>query len=118
MAHDIDHFFALLFENLQVIPVNLNRELSFDPADSLLHVVFNGLRKIPEDPGNSVKLPPHGPNQRVLIAVKHRTPPALGLKIDKIFGVEESGSVSAVVGAPDLAGRDGDFRETGQYDAG
>ena len=48
VRHGGGDFVALLFESLQVIAEKLERKLAFGPGDRLAHVVFDGLREIPE----------------------------------------------------------------------
>ena len=66
---------------------------------------------VPDDAGKLLQLFIHGGDQRFLVLVEERTPLALGLQIDKVFGVEKTGGVGAVVGPSGLAD---DLRDLGK----
>ena len=113
-AHDVDDLVALLFERLQIVAVDLDRQLSFDAADRLFHVVGDRLREIPDHAGNLVELAVHGGDQLFFVLVEHGTPLLLRLQIDEILGVEEARGIGSIVGPAHLAGGRGDFREGGE----
>ena len=52
--HDVDDLVASFFQQLQIIAVELYGQLAFDAADGFFHVVFDGLREIPDHAGNFV----------------------------------------------------------------
>ena len=52
-----------------------------------------------------------------LVLMEDGTPLFLSLQIDEVFGVEEAGSVGAVVGAAGLADDLRDFRKRGHHQA-
>jgi hypothetical protein len=117
LAHHIDDFIALFFKRLEVVAVDLDRQLALDAADGLFHVVFDRLREAPDHAGNLLQLLVHGGDQVVLVLMEDRTPLFLGLQIDVVFGVEESGPVGAVVGTANLIDHVGDFRKAGHDQA-
>ena len=88
-VHYVDYEIAGGLERLQIVAVDLNRELPFDAADGLLHVVGNGLREIPQGAGDLFELTVHGGNQFFFIFVEDRAPLLLGLEIDEVLGIEK-----------------------------
>ncbi len=104
LAHDLDDLAGLLLENFEVVAIDLRGELAFDAADGFLHVVGDGLGEIPDDAGDFLQLTVHGRDEFVFILVKRGAPLFLGLQVDEVFGIEETGGVGAVVGASHLAG--------------
>ncbi len=116
-AHDADDLVALLLQNLQIIAVDLGGQLALHAADRLFHVVFDGLRKAPDDAGNFVEFAIHGGDQLVFILVKDRPPLFFGFQVDEVLGIEEAGRVRSVVRAPDLAGALRDLGKRAEHDA-
>ncbi len=94
---------ALALQQLQIVAVELDRQLAFDAADCLLHVVRDGLREVPYHPRHLLQLAIHGANQFFFVLVEGRAPLVLGKQVDKIFGVEKARGIGAVVG-PSLPG--------------
>ena len=95
---------AFCFQQLQVVAVDLHREFALDAADRFLHVVGDGLGEVPDHAGNLVQLRFIAAISSLFVLVEDGSPLVLGLQIDEVLGVEESGRVGAVVGAADLAG--------------
>src|ERR1019366_962581 len=54
-SHNADDLIALLFENFQIVAVDLRGQRALPSAHRLFHVVFDGLGKTPDDPGNPVE---------------------------------------------------------------
>ena len=59
----------------------------------------------------------HGGNQFVFVFVENGTPIFFRFEIDEVFGIEEAGSIGAVIGASDLAGALRNFGKRAQDDA-
>ena len=103
LAHYLHDLVGLILKNLQVVAINLRGELAFYTADSLLHVVFNGLRKAPVDAWNFLQFAIHGSDQSVLFLMEHGPPLLLWLQINEVFGIEKTGRIGPVVRPPHLA---------------
>ena len=108
---------ALLLQQLQIIPVKLDRQFAFDAADRLLHVVGDGLGKVPYHPWHLLQFAIHGANQLVFVLVEGRPPLLFGKQIDKIFRVEEARGIGAIVGPSHLAHHVRNLWKCGQNDA-
>src|SRR6201999_2715135 len=70
-AQHIDDFIALRFELPEIGAVDLDCELSLDPADGLFHVVRDWLREIPDDAWNLLEIAIHRRNQLVFVLVEN-----------------------------------------------
>ena len=68
-------------------------------------------------PGNLVEFALHGGNQFVFVFVENGTPIFFRFEVDEVFGIEEAGSVSAVIGASHLTGALRNFGKRAQDDA-
>ncbi len=113
MAYDL---VALLLQQLQIIAVELDRQFAFDAADRLLHVVGDGLGKVPDHARHLLQFAIHGADQFFFVLVEGGPPLLLGQQIDKIFGVEKAGRIGAVVGPSHLADHLRHFRKGGEND--
>src|SRR5580704_5577881 len=102
LAHDIYDLIALLFQQLEIVAVELNSELAFNTRDGFFHVVFDRLREIPDHTRDFFQFAIHGGNQFVLILVKDGPPLILRLQVHKIFGIEKTSGVGAVIRAAHL----------------
>ena len=118
LGHHLLDLFALFLEDVQVRPVKLGSESAFRAGKRLIHVVFNGLREIPEGPGIFLELAIHRGDQLLFILMKDGPPLVLGLQVDEIFRVAESSGVGSIVGSPGLRDDRGDFGERGEDIAG
>ena len=103
--------------NLQIIAVDLDRQLAFDAADRLLHVVGDGLGEVPDHARHLLQFAIHGADQLVFVLVEDGPPLVLGHQIDEVFGVEKARGIGAVVGPADLADHVRDLGKGGQDDA-
>ena len=103
-SHNADDFVALLFENFQIVAVDLRGQRAFHPAHRLFHIVFNGLRKTPDDTGNFVEFTLHGRDQFVFVLVKDRPPLLFRFQVHEVLGVKEAGVIRSVIWTPYLAG--------------
>ncbi len=74
LAHHADDLVPLLFERRQIGAVNLHRELAFDAADRLFHVVGDGLREVPHHAGNHRNFLVQRFDQSGLVLMEHRPP--------------------------------------------
>ena len=111
-THDADDLIGFLFQDLQIIAINLGGQFAFHAADRLFHVVFNGLGTAPDRTGNFlVQFPIHGGDQFIFVVVKDRPSLFFGLEIDEEFRIEEAGCVGAVVRTSHLADALRNFRE-------
>ena len=110
-AHHADDLVALLFEQFEIAPVDLDGQFAFDAADGLLHVVGDGLRKVPDDARDFLQLEIYGGDQFLFILVENRPPLFLLFEIDKVFRIEEARGVGSVVGSSHLARRHRDLRK-------
>ena len=111
VVHDGHDMRADGLERAEVVAVDFGRQLAFDAAHRLFHVVGNRLGEAPGGAGNDRKGPVHGVDERVFVLVKHRAPGGLGFEVHEILGVEEPGDVGAVVRPADLARDDGHLGE-------
>src|SRR5579885_2121724 len=100
--HDADDLLSFLFESSQIVAIDFHRQFAFYAADSLLHIVRNRLGKSPKHAGNFTDLAVHGPDQFILVLVKHRTPLLLRLQVHEIFRIEKTRGIGTVVGSADL----------------
>ena len=116
-AHNGLDLVALLLQQLQIIPVKLDRKFAFDAADRLLHVVGDWLGKVPRHPRHLLQLVIHGADQLVFVLVEGAPPFIFGKQINKIFGVEKTCGIGAVVGPSHLADHVGNLGKSGQNDA-
>ena len=71
------------FESLQIVAVDLGGQLAFHAADGLFHVVFDGLRKSPDDAGNLLEFALHGGDQFVFVLVEDRRHCSFGFRSTK-----------------------------------
>ena len=116
-AHDADDLIALVFQHFQIVAIDLRGQRAFHSAHGLFHVVFDGLRKAPDDAGNFVQLAIHGGNQFVFVLVKHRPPLFFRLQVDEVFGIKEAGVIRSVIGTAHLAGALRHFGERAEHDS-
>jgi hypothetical protein len=85
LAHNGFDLVALLLQQLQIIPVELDRQFAFDSADCLLHVVRDGLGKVPDHPRHLLQFAIHGANQLVFVLMEGGPPIASdGTRTQKI----------------------------------
>ena len=63
---------AFVFEDLQIIAINLRGEFALHAADGLFHVVFDGLGESPDDAGNFVEFALHGGDEFIFVFVENR----------------------------------------------
>ena len=120
VAHNAGDLVGLILENMQVAAIDLGRKLALDSADSLFHVVFDGLREAPDDAReiSASSSSVHGGDQVVLVLVKDRPPLFLRLQTHEVFGVEKSRMVGAVIRTAGLAGAVGRFGKRAKQDSG
>ena len=118
LAHDRDDLVGLVFQNFQIVAIDLGGEFAFDAADGFFHVVFNGLGESPEDAGNFVEFALHGGDEFFFIFVEDGTPFFFGFEIDEVFGIEKAGGIGSVVGTAHLAGALRNFGKRAEHDAG
>src|SRR5260370_272891 len=134
--HDAYNFFSLLLENLQVVPENLERQLTLRARKRLSDVVFDRLRVVPNRPGASfLNLAVHRGDEFLFALMKCWPPFIMRLQVNKKLGVAESPGVGAVIrpaslrydcfhlwgGRKDIAGagcKSLPFRETGAVGQG
>ena len=115
---EILHTANLAHDPHDVVPVDLNRQLALDATDGFLHVVGDGLRKIPDDSGDLIRLLAQSRDQLLLVLVEDGPPLLLRPQVDEVLGVEEAGVVGAIIRPSHLAHHFGHFREPGEHDAG
>ena len=82
-GHSGDDLFALFVEGLQVLSEQLERELALGPGDRLAHVVFDGLREIPERSGEFGDLAIHRGDQLLFVLMKHGRHCSFGFRSTK-----------------------------------
>ena len=111
MTHNGGDLVRLVLQHMQIAAINFGRQLAFHSADSLLHVVFNRLRKTPDHARESVFSSSliHGRDQVVFILVEHGTPLFFRFQPHKIFRIEKSRVIGPVIGTARLTGALGDF---------
>ena len=97
-----DNLVRLLFERLQIVAVDFDRERAFHAAHRLFQIVGNRLREAPDHSRNLFQFAIHGSNQSLFVLVKDRTPLLLRQEIDEEFRIEKACGVGAIVGTPDL----------------
>ena len=106
-----------MFENLQIVAINLGGKRALHATDGLFHIVFNGLGETPNDAGNLVQFALHGRDQFFFIFVEDRPPLLLRLQVHKIFGVKEAGVIRPVVWPPHLTCALRNLGEGTKYDS-
>ena len=108
---------GFLLESLQVASEKFDRQLALYSADGFLHVVGNGLGKIPVHPRKLAERLVHGRDQ-VIFGLELAAPLGARQKIHEKFGVVEAAGVAAIVRASHLADDLGDLGKIGQHPAG
>ena len=108
-CHDRGDFFAFLFEKLQVVAENLQRQRALGAGHRLADVVFDGLREVPDRARVFLHCAVHGGDQLFFVLVKYRTPLVMRLQVDEIFGVAESAGVGSIVRPADFGYHLGHF---------
>src|ERR1019366_2690808 len=88
--HHADDLVAGVLEQFEIVAVDLDRQLPFDAAHGLLHVVGDGLRKIPDHSRDFLQLETHGGDQFLFVLVEDGTPLFLLLEIDEVLRIEEA----------------------------
>ena len=105
VPHHVDDLVALLFEQLEIVAVDLDRQFALDAAHGLFHVVGNRLGEVPDHARNLLQLAIHGGDQFLFVLVEDRPPLFLRFEIDEVFRIEEARGVRSVVRPSHLAGR-------------
>ena len=118
IGHDGSDLLALLLENLQVVPKNLERKRTLGASHRFSDVVFDGLGEVPDRSWVFFQRTVHGGDQFLFVLMKYRAPLIVRLQVHEIFGVAESPSVGAVIGTAGLRHNGFHLRERRENIAG
>ena len=117
LTHDAHNLVGPVLQFPQVIAVKLDRQLAFHAADRFLYVVGDGLGEVPYHAWHFLQFAIHGSNQFFFVLVEGGAPLFLGQQVDKIFRVEETGRIGAIVGPSHLGDHLGHLWKRGENDA-
>src|SRR5260370_4300500 len=102
LTHGTDDPLGYALKKFEIITVDLHGKLTFYSANCFLHVVGDGLRKVPDHAGNFVEFALHGADHSFFILVEHRPPLFLGLQADVVLGIGKTSGIRSVIRTPHL----------------